>query len=297
MLLVGEPQTIRDALAAIGEGESRYLSIVPATQTIAMDEHPLEGVRKNPDASLVVCARLVAEGVAHGTLSAGNTGACMVAAMQHLGLLPGVKRPPIGSPMPTETGSALLVDAGSNVDCRPSQLLQFALLGSVYAHMVMGIENPRVGLLSNGEEESKGNELVRETRGLLAAAPLHFIGSVEGNHVFEGAADVVVCDGFSGNVLLKTAEGMGNLALRHLAAELAGAENDALRGALTRLEHRVDYASYGGAPLLGVGGVSFIAHGRSTAAAIKSGLRLAAQAARTGYIPAMKSALESVHRA
>ena len=299
ILLVGDAEQVASALVECGaEGEER-LVVVHAPQTIAMDEHPIEAIRRKPDSSIALCARLVKQGEAQATLSAGNTGACMVAALLLIERLPGISRPPIASLLPTETGKhCLLVDAGSNVDCQPSHLSDFALLGSIYAERVLGIATPKVALLSNGEEDTKGNELVKKARPLLQALPIHFVGNIESNHLFEGGVDVIVCDGFEGNILLKAAEGMGKLAITHVQKTLQEAKTDVERAvlklALKRLIQAGDYAEYGGAPLLGINGLSLIAHGRSSARAITSGLRLATQAVRSRYVDAVKSALEGI---
>ena len=296
VLLVGDPARIEVELAEMDACDEQRLHIVPATQIIGMDEHPTAAVQEKPDASLVVCARLVKEGAADAAFSAGNTGAMMFASIRFLEKMRGIRRPAIATQFPTETGGrALVVDAGANVDSRASNLLQFALLGSVYAEKVMGISQPRVGLLANGEEETKGNELSREAFGLLAASPLNFVGNVEGNHVFEGGVDVVVCDGFVGNVLLKAAEGVVRLTLGLLAADAKREMDEVIREvllrSLLRIRQRVDYSEYGGAPLLGVNGVSFIAHGRSDAKTIAAGIRMVAEATAAGYVPAMREAL------
>lgn len=286
-LLVGNPEAIAQELTACGAAEGDDLAIVPASQVIEMHEHPLEAVRRKPDASLVVCAQMVRSGQASATLSAGNTGAAMVAAIQILERLPGVdRRPAIATMLPCGSGGlTLLVDSGANVDCTPQQLVQFALLGSIYAEKVLGIAEPRVGLLSNGEEESKGDRLTRETLPLLKESSVRFLGPVEGNHLFEGRVDVAVCDGFVGNTVLKAVEGMGHFALSLIRGEITNPT------ALFRIAQRLDYAEYGGAPLLGVNGVSLIAHGRSDAKAIASGLRQAARTARADYVGAVTRAL------
>lgn len=299
VLLVGDPARVEPELASYDLPSRHRIRIVPAAQVIAMDDSPATAVTKNPDASLVVSTRLVQTGEAQATFSAGNTGAVMVAATLLLGKISGIKRPAIATLFPTETGRrAVVVDAGANIDCDASWLLQFALLGSVYAQKVLGISQPRVGLLANGEEETKGNELSREAFRLLTASPLNFVGNVEGNHVFEGNVDVVVCDGFVGNVLLKGAEGMVRLVLSLLSkdAQRAGNETtrDALLDSLLRLRQQVDYAEYGGAPLLGVNGVSLIAHGRSDSKAIASGIRMAATAARSGFVDVVRASLPVV---
>ncbi len=308
VFLVGDPDRIQAEIAAAvahypaaASLAESHLHIVPAATVIEMDEHPMEAFRDKRDASLVVATDLVRQGTVHACFSAGNTGACMVAATQLLGRTTDIKRPAIATLMPTESGRpTLVVDAGANVDCRPSQLVQFAYLGAVYAEKVLGISNPRVGLLSNGEEDAKGNEQVREVNRLLTAERprLNFTGNVEGNHVFEGNVDVVVCDGFVGNVLLKGAEGIVKLILSYLSQDAKAAENEETRkvllDSLLQIRQRVDYAEIGGAPLLGVNGVAFIAHGRSDAKAIANGIRQAAIAARSGYVEAVKTALQGM---
>ena len=300
VLLVGDPARIESELAELDACAGQRLHIIPTTQVIGMDEHPTAAVQEKPDASLVVCARLVQEGAADATFSAGNTGAVMFAAMRFLDKIRGIRRPAIATQFPTELGGrALVVDAGANVDCRASHLLQFALLGSVYAEKVMGIARPRVGLLANGEEESKGNELSREAFTLLSKSPLNFVGNVEGNHVFEGGVDVVVCDGFVGNVLLKASEGAVRLTLGLLASDAKRETDEVIREALLRsllrIRQRVDYSEFGGAPLLGVNGVSFIAHGRSDAKTIAAGIRMVAAATAAGYVPAMREAIGALN--
>jgi phosphate acyltransferase len=299
VLLVGDAQVIAAELVACDADGDTRLPIVHAPQTITMEEHPMEGIRKKPESSIAICAKLVKSGEAQATLSAGNTGACMLAALLLIERLPGISRPPIASLLPLETGRhCLLVDAGSNIDCQPSHLADFALLGSIYAERAMGIKNPTVALLSNGEEDTKGNELVKKARPLLKEIPINFVGNIESSHLFEGGVDVIVCDGFEGNILLKAAEGMGKLCISHVQRTLAEAQTDGeravLKSALKKLITAGDYAEYGGAPLLGINGISVIAHGRSNARAIFSGLRVASQAIRSGYVNAVKSALEGM---
>ena len=299
VLLVGDPARIEPELAFHHEASGGCLRIVPAAQVIEMHEHPTAAVKRKPDASLVVCARLVRDGEAQASFSAGNTGAVFAAAIGLLERIEGIRRPAIATMMPSEKGGReVVVVAGANEDCRPSHLLQFAFLGSVYAEKVLGIARPRVGLLSNGEEASKGNELTRETLPLLDASPLNFVGNVEGNHVFEGGVDVAVCDGFVGNVLLKGAEGTVRLVLSLLAADARGEADEVIREALLRsllrLRQQVDYSEFGGAPLLGVNGVCFVAHGRSDAKAIANGIRQAVAAARSGYVETVRTSLPEV---
>ena len=308
VFLVGDPDRIHAEMVAAtaqhpasASAAATHIQVYPAATVIEMDEHPMEAFRDKRDASLVVATDLVRQGRAHACFSAGNTGACMVAATQLLGRTTDIKRPAIATLMPTEAGRpTLVVDAGANVDCRPSQLVQIAYLGAIYAEKVLGIENPTVGLLSNGEEDAKGNEQVREVNRLLTAERprINFIGNVEGNHVFEGGVDVVVCDGFVGNVLLKGAEGIVKLILSYMSRDAKAAPDEEtrkiLQHSLSQIRQRVDYAETGGAPLLGVNGVAFIAHGRSDAKAIANGIRQAALAARSGYVDAVKSALQGM---
>jgi glycerol-3-phosphate acyltransferase PlsX len=301
--LIGDPARIEQELAALDGGTvptppPGRVRVVAASQVVEMHEHAMEALKEKPDSSIAVCNKMVRKGDAHASFSAGNTGAMMAAATYILERVEGVKRPAIATLFPTETGGhAVVIDAGANVDARPSFMLQFAVLGSVYAERALGIANPRVGLLSNGEEDSKGNEQVKEARALLQSFPgINFVGNVEGNHVFEGGVDVVVCDGFVGNVLLKGAEGIVRLVLSLLAAEARNEEDedirDALLASLLRLRKRVDYSEFGGAPLLGLNGGAFIAHGRSDYKAIASGIQIAARASRSGYVASIREALK-----
>lgn len=305
ILLVGDTALVSAELeqALNGDPIPSAITLVPASQVIAMDEHPTEAVIKKQDSSLVVTTALVKRGEADAALSAGNTGAMMIAAIQILERIEGVRRPPIATFMPTVTGRrTVMVDSGANVDCKPSHILQFALLGSLYAQNVLGYENPRVGLLSNGEESSKGNEQTKETHALFAAKAkeygLNFIGNVEGNHLFEGSVEVVACDGFVGNALLKGVEGMAHVNIAHLVEELVNTTDPDVRAvleaSLTRLRAKVDYAEAGGAPLLGVNGLTFIAHGRSDARAIMTGIKLAAIAAQAGYVARVREAFAAL---
>jgi phosphate acyltransferase len=289
LLLVGQPEVMTTALANVNPA---LYEIVAAPTVVEMDDHPVKALMKKPDASIPTCAKLVATGRAGGTFSAGNTGACMVAAIQIMERVPGVARPALGSFMPTITGPCLFIDAGANVDNRPSHLVDFAIMGSVYTNKVQNLEKPRVALLSNGEEDSKGDQLTKEARELLKQAPVYFSGNIEGNAVFEHEADVVVCDGFAGNLFLKGVEGMGNLGIAHLkkciAAETNPVAKKSLEDALHGLMLQVDYAEYGGAPLLGVNGVSVIGHGRSNPRAVVVGIQVTARAAASGYVKAMQ---------
>lgn len=291
VILVGQEAVLeRELQAAIGDDATELpITVVHAPDVVAMDTHAAHAARRQRQSSVHVGLRLVRDGEADAFLSAGNSGATMATAVLTLRPLPGVDRPAAGAVFPLPTGPALVVDVGTTADCQSRHLVDFAYLGAAYMEIVYGLQNPRVGLLSNGEEASKGNRLVQETYPLLAASNLNFIGNVEGRHATAGAADVVVCDGFAGNVLLKVAEGMVALifdlvrgAVRsRLHYKLAGM---VLRPALRRAAQRLDYREHGGAPLLGVGGLVFIAHGRSDAAAVASGLRAAHAAAQRGLL-------------
>ena len=281
-----------------------HVEIVPAGSVIGMDEHPAQAVRSKKDASVVVATRLVAEGRAQAAVSAGNSGATLAAALLTVGRIRGVARPAIGTtfPTPTLTTSTFLLDIGGNVDCKPLWLLQFGVMGSIYARLMMGVDDPRVGLLSNGEEAEKGSELVQEAHRLLSSARLRFVGNVEGRDVFTGSCDVVVTDGFTGNVVLKTAEGVAELLFGVISREARGSLTGKVGGALLKpklrpLRDRVDYRKAGGALLLGVAGEVVIAHGRSDAEAIGNAVRVAALAARQRVSSRIAAAMASPDRA
>lgn len=270
------------------------LTVVDAPETIGMDEHPAQAVRRKAGSSISVATRLVKEGQAAAVVSAGNSGAVMAAALFILGRVKGIDRPAIATVFPTVDGQVLLIDVGAVTDPDPANLVQYAQMGDIYLRAVFGVARPRVGLLSNGEEETKGSRLVQEAHLLLKAQPgLHFIGNVEGKDVPLGAADVVVCDGFAGNVLIKTAQGVATFIGQTLRREVTRTPWEkllalGLRPAFHRLRTRLDYAEYGGAPLLGVEGIVIIAHGRSDARAIYNAIRVAAQAAEQGTVAAIR---------
>jgi glycerol-3-phosphate acyltransferase PlsX len=253
-----------------------------------MEEKAAHAVRTKKDSSIRVGLKLVREGKAAGFVTVGNTGAAMATAKMVLGALPGVDRPALASPMPSSTGNpCVLLDVGANVDCKPHNLAQFAVMGEMYARSVLKIAEPRVGLLSIGEEESKGNDLTHEAFPLLKALPIKFIGNVEGRDIFSGQADVIVCDGFVGNVALKTSEGVGRFVrdvLRESLKRTVTAQVGALlsRRAFNEFRHRLDYREYGGAQLLGVRGVCIIGHGSSNDRAIFNGIRVAYESAVAG---------------
>lgn len=259
------------------------LRLVPCTQVIAMDDHPAQAVRSKPDSSMAVCARLCKEGKADGWISAGNSGAIMATALFIQGRIRGVERPALGSIVPIKSGFAYFLDVGANVDSKPEYMIQFAIMGAVYAREMMGRSEPRVGLLSNGEEEGKGDELVRETARRLKGTMRGFVGNVEPKDVYAGKADVVVADGFVGNVAIKMAEATAEFLFRSLREEIPRTLRGKLGGILIqdgvrRLRRSIDWREFGGAPLLGIDGVAVIAHGRSDARAIKNAIRVTKEA-------------------
>lgn len=282
--LVGPRAIVATELARHRPG-TLPIEIVDAPDVIDMAEHPVHAVRTRPNSSMNVAIRLVRDKAADGFVTAGNTGAAMVAALFGLGRLANVERPALATIFPTHGGRCLILDVGANADCRPEHLQQFAVMGECYARLVLGVAEPRVGLVSNGEERTKGNKLVLDAHELLRATPLNFIGNVEGKDIPAGLADVVVCDGFVGNVLVKFAEGIGEFTFSLLREEIGRTPIGILgalllRPSLRRMRRRVDYQEYGGAPLLGVRGVVIVAHGRSGPRAIRNALRVADQAAR-----------------
>lgn len=259
------------------------LQLVPCTQVIEMDEHPAQAVRSKPDSSICVCARLCKEGRADGWASAGNSGAIMAAALLIQGRIKGVERPAIGSVVPTQDGLAYFLDVGANVDSKPEYLVQFAGMGAVYAREMLGRTAPRVGLLSNGEEEGKGDELVREATRRLKSSMPGFVGNIEPKDIYAARADVVVADGFVGNVAIKMAEATADFLFRSLRDEIPKTLPGKLGGLLIRprvqqLRARIDWREFGGAPLLGIDGVAVVAHGRSDARAVKNAIRVTKEA-------------------
>lgn len=281
--LVGEETALRRELARHQASEHPRLSVEHAPDRIEMGgEDPARQVRKKKGSSISVAMRLLKEGGVDGLVSAGNTGAVVAASLLTLGRIRGVRRPGIATVMPTPTGGVVLLDVGANSDCTPRNLLQFAIMGSIYARRVLGRTNPQVGLVNIGEEKSKGNQLVRASYEELKANCPNFVGNVEGRDVFAGKADVVVCDGFVGNVVLKFSESVANVITQLLRDEI-GQDIRAKMGALLmrpvfrNLQKTLSYDEYGGAPLLGVDGVVIIAHGSSTVKAIKNAILVAAR--------------------
>lgn len=285
VLLVGQPEAIRAELAK----HSRPMvsvEIIPASEVITMQDHPAQAFRRKKDSSVHVGARLVKEGKADALVSAGNTGAVMTTAKLILGTLESVDRVALAAPFPNAKGGvSVLLDVGANVDSKPEHLLQFAVMGEIYYRVAFGGRRPRVGLLSIGEEEIKGNELTRAVYERLKALPVHFVGNVEGHDLFSGKVDVIVCDGFVGNIALKICEGLATEIVKLLRKTYKGSLASQLgyvlsRGALKGIKRTMDYSEYGGAPLLGVRGVCVISHGKSNANAMKNSVRVAAGLAR-----------------
>ncbi|HET7097932.1 MAG TPA: phosphate acyltransferase PlsX [Casimicrobiaceae bacterium] len=288
VLLVGQPEAIEGELKRVG-GDRARVRIVNAPDRIGMEESPSPALRRKPASSIKVAADAVAKGEASALVSAGHTGATVMAAHSAFGMLQGVDRPALAAVIPTRLRPALLLDVGASVECRPPHLLQFAVMGSMFARVVYDIQKPRIGLLSIGHEETKGNELTREAHRLLKAAPINFIGNVEARDVYSGGADVIVCDGFTGNIALKTSEGLVELVEGLLSEELSSTITDRVgtlftRRALRHLRMRVDYSEYGGAPLLGVAGVTIVGHGRSSAKAIRNAVAMAYRFAASRFI-------------
>ena len=261
-----------------------------------MDEHPANAVRKKKDATIVVATRLVKQGEADALVSAGSTGAQMAAALLGLGRIKGIERPAIATVLPTVEGGKLILDVGANLDATPEQLCQYALMGSIYAERILGISNPRVGLLNVGSEEGKGNELTQKTFPLLKEAAINFIGNIEGRDIPYGRADVIVCEGFVGNVLLKWGEGLAGVFVQVIKEKITsnmirklGAL--AVKPGLKEFAQMMDYAEYGGAPLLGVNGISIICHGSSKTKAIFNAIRVARECVQTQFIEQIREEL------
>jgi len=280
--------------------EKLGMTIIDAKQVIGPNESPVEAIRSKPDSSIVVGTNLVKDGIASAFVSAGNTGAVFYSALVNLGKIEGIERPAIGSTINIRsTAPVLLIDAGANADCRPDHLVQFAQLGTIYSREIFGISSPRVGLLNNGEEGTKGNRLAKESHRLLKKTNLNFIGNIEGQDISKEKADVVVTDGFTGNIVLKTIEGLGDTFLQSRQVGRVLSEAYHLQGrallldvGLGSLAKRMDYREYGGACLLGVNGNIIIAHGRSQAKAIKNAIASARQTVERGVCQKIKEEID-----
>lgn len=285
VVLCGDETKIREILRAEKTDENRF-SIFHAPEVIEMHESPVEALRKKRNASVVGCVGLVSQKKAGAIVSMGHTGAAVAAATLGLKMLEGVRRPGIAVTFPGEKGPVTVIDVGANINCKAIHLFHYGLMASCYAHDTLGIAEPRIGLLSIGEEEGKGTELVRETHELFRNSNLKFLGNVEGQDIFRGTADVVVCEGFVGNVVLKVSEGLADFIFRTLKGALASGASSSgaspsfppvMQEAIKKFQSKVDYTEYGGAMLLGVDGIMIIGHGRSDARAVASAIRVAAQ--------------------
>jgi len=295
--LVGPAESLLPLLEARGAGPERVV-LVDAPEVLEMTDHPADAARDKSRSSMAVGIDLVKQGQADAFVTAGNTGGAMANALFRLGRIRGVRRPALATVFPIRTGRAILTDIGANADCRPEYLVQFGIFGSLYAQHILGIAQPRVGLLSNGEESTKGNSLVKEAYPLMEASGLRFIGNLEPKEFFAGKADVLVTDGFSGNVMLKTSEAVSTFLIDLLRTQIRAGMASSLGGMLARPAFRrvravLDPAEYGAGPLLGVDGLVFVGHGRSDVRALVNALRVARQAVASGLLQAMRQAIQA----
>jgi len=282
IVLVGHKDKIRPLLSG-RDLSGMQVEVEHASEAVSMEDSPTTAFRRKKDSSINVAEQMMRDGKVSGVVSAGNTGAVMATAKFVVGALSVVDRPALSTVLPTQKGKpAILLDVGANVDCKPHHLEQFAIMGDIYSRTIFGIRRPRVGLLSIGEEDSKGNELTKEVFKSLKRAPINFIGNVEGRDIFKGDVDVIVCDGFTGNVVLKLSEGLYETFIEMLRHELqktltAKVGSIFARNAFQQFKRRLDYSEYGGAPLLGIKGITIVCHGRSNASAIKNAVRIASE--------------------
>jgi glycerol-3-phosphate acyltransferase PlsX len=300
ILLVGDRARVEAELRRLGSPEGR-IEIVHAEEVVGMDEPAITPIRKKRRSSLRICAELVQEGRAQAMVTAGNTGAAMIAAKMVIGTVSGVDRPALAAVLPNRTGRTVLLDVGANVDSKPVHLREFAVMGHFYAQEVIGTPSPRIGLLSIGEEEGKGTDLTREVFKGLKTTGLNFVGNVEGGDLFDGSVDVIVCDGFVGNVVLKSAEGLAEFILRMLREEISGSPRGKLgyqlaKPAFDRFRERTDYSEYGAAPLLGLNGGCFIGHGRSNARAVQNAIRRAVEFSNARLDRKISNKIAELHR-
>jgi len=302
VILVGRQEVVRHELQQYDDYRGLPLDVVHASEQVTMDDMAARAVRAKRDSSLRVASRLVRDGIAQGFVSAGNTGAVMATSKMVQGVLPGVDRPGLAGIFPTLIGKPVVVmDVGANVDCSPRMLAQFAVMGEIYSRVVLHQSKPKVGLLSIGEEEHKGNETTRAATPLLKNLPLDFMGNVEGRDIYTGKTDVIVCDGFIGNVALKVSEGLVDMVKQMLQESLRATITRQIgyvlaRAAFSDFKKRVDYSEYGGAPLLGVRGITIICHGRSNANAIKNAIRVAAEFSSGNVNQRIEDELANGHR-
>ena len=299
IILVGQEEVIRRELGSKPVPSS--VSVVDAREVVGMDDTAMAPLRKKRNSSIRVCANLVAEDRADAFVSAGNTGATWTSARAVMGMIEGVSRPALAAILPSTKGHTLLLDVGANVETKPHHLREFAVMGHFYSQMLFGMEHPRVGLLSVGEEEGKGNDLTKETYRVLEETGLNFIGNVEGRDVYNGNADVVVCDGFTGTVVLKASEALGEMVSKTIREEMTKSLRRKIGGLLARgafdgLKKRMDYSEYGGAPLLGVKGGCIVCHGRSNAKAIKNAIRVAREFAINRIDQKIQAKIVDLHK-
>ncbi len=299
LLLVGERQAIERELARHPGSGSLDVQVLDAPERIDMAEPAAAALRRKPRASIRIAAEAVRDGLASALFSAGHTGASVMAAHAAFGRLPGVDRPALATVIPTSRHRAVLLDSGATVECRPQHLVQFAIMGAAYARIALDCPDPRVGLLSVGEEESKGNDLTREAHQLLKQAPIRFVGNIDGRHVYGGDADVIVCDGFTGNVMLKISEGLVDTVDQLLQAELSSTFGTRVgyllsRQAYRRFRKRLDYSEYGGAPLVGLNGLCIVGHGRSSPKAVRNAVVMAARSMNEGLLDRLAREIHAV---
>jgi len=297
VILIGREDEIEKELASCSFPREQ-ITIVNASEIVEMSEHPTIALRRKKDSSIRVAAEMVARGEADALVSMGNTGATMAASLLIIGRIPGISRPALAMPLPTLKEFSLVLDCGATVDCKPDNLLQFAVMGSLYMEKVFGRGNPTVALLNIGEEKTKGNELVRSAFSLLEESSLNFVGNIEANELLNGDVDVIVCDGFTGNVVLKFAEGLAQGLMSMIKEEVMKSTITKLgglllKGSLGSIKKKMDYAEYGGVPLLGVNGVSIIGHGRSNATAVSNALRAAKRAVEWNVVAEIGNISES----
>jgi len=294
VILVGDEKQVFAEMGKHGAGD--LVRVVHAPEVVEMRDHPAVAVRRKKNSSIVRATQLVKEGEADAVVSAGSTGASMASALLSLGRIKGIDRPAIAIVLPSESGFTVLLDIGANVDCKPHNLLQFGIMGYLYSRKILGVANPRVGLLSNGEEETKGNEVTLAAFPLLHNAGINFIGNVEGRDIYRGTADVLVCDGFIGNIVLKAGEGLAESLFKIMKEEIAKStlakmNSEMVEVTLKGVQKRIEYTEYGGAPLLGVNGVSVICHGMSTAKAIKNAIRVAKESVENHLVDAIRESI------
>jgi len=302
LLLVGDRVAIERELARHPARAALDLDILETPESIGMNESATTALRRKPHASIRLAAEAVRAGQAAALFSAGHTGASVMAAIGAFGRLAGVDRPALATIIPTRRQPAVLLDSGATVECRPQHLVQFAIMGVAYARVALGCRSPRVGLLSVGEEESKGNDLTREAHQLLKSAPIDFAGNVEGRHVYAGDVDVIVCDGFTGNVTLKISEGLVDAVQTLLHEELSSTFGTRVgyllsRQAFRRFRRRVDSSEYGGAPLIGLNGLCIVGHGQSSAKAVRNGVAMASRFVSQGLVEQLSRQVASTSSA